>query len=132
MKQNSKYAYSILLVGIIVFLGGCKTTRQATSVALSKMEKEERIASIQYQTIPFNTLSSSLRFSIKPGMEKSTTTANALLRIVKDKIVQISLRIPILGTEVARISITPAQITIIDRTGKRYASPVLRGCIWKH
>jgi hypothetical protein len=86
------------------------------------MGKEERIESIQYQTIPFNTLSSSLRFSFKPGMKKSTTSANAQLRIIKNKIIQLSLRIPILGTEVARISITPEQIIVIDRSNRRYVS----------
>jgi len=86
------------------------------------MEKKERIESIQYQAIPYNTLSSSLRFSIKPGLKKNTTSANAQLRIIKDKIIQLSLRIPILGTEVARISIMPEQIIIIDRINKRYVS----------
>jgi len=123
MKLNKKIGYLFLLAGIVIFFSGCKTSRHTTSAtALSVMEKEERIESIQYQSIPFNTLSSSLRFSIKPGLKKNTTTANALLRIVKDKIIQLSLRIPFLGTEVARISITPEQIIIIDRSNKRYFS----------
>ena len=123
MNRIRKIGY-LLLAGVIIFFGGCKTTRQAATgaTALSEMNKEERIESIQYQFIPFNTLSSSLRFSIQPGKKKNTTTANALLRIIKDQVIQLSLRIPILGTEVARISITPEQVIIIDRTGKRYVS----------
>jgi len=122
MNQNKKYAYPLFLIGMIVFFSGCKTTRSTTSVALAKMGKEERIESIQQQTIPFNTLSSSLRFSIKQGTKKSATTANAQLRIIKDKILQLSLRIPFLGTEVAKIIVTPEQIIIIDRNNKRYVS----------
>ena len=122
MRQNNKYGYLLLLAGFIVFFSGCRTSRQPVSIALTGMTKEERIESIQYQTITFNTLSSSLRFSLKPGMKKNTISANAQLRIIKDKIIQLSLRIPILGTEVARISITPEQIIILDRSNRRYFS----------
>jgi len=123
MRQNKKVVRLLFLAGIILFFSGCKTSRQTSSATgLSKMEKMDRIESIQYQSIPFNTLSSSLRFSIKMGAKKGTTTTNAQLRIIKDKIIQLSLRIPLLGTEVARISITPEQIIIIDRINKRYVS----------
>jgi len=122
MNRNKKYSYLLILIGIIVLFNSCRTTRPAVSIALSEMGKEDRIKSIQNQTVPFNTLSSSLRFSIKPGLKKSSTTANAQLRIIKDQIIQLSLRIPILGIEVARISITPEQIIIIDRNNKRYVS----------
>jgi len=123
MKQNKKVAYRFLLLGIIVFFSGCKTSRQVSSTTtLSKMEKTGRIESIQYQSIPFNTLSSSLRFSIKMSAQGGTTSANAQLRIIKDKIIQLSLRIPFLGTEIARVSITPDQISILDRINKRYVS----------
>jgi len=123
MNPNKKVKYSLFLAGILIFFSGCKTSRQASSAtALSKMEKVERIELIQNQTIPFNTLSSSLRFSFKQEAKKNTVSANAQLRIIKDQIIQISLRIPFLGTEIARISITPDQIIIIDRANKRYVS----------
>ena len=126
MKSNKKYCYLLFFAVFFILFNSCKTTRQTSSVALSKMSKEERIESIKYQSIPFNTLSSSLRFSLKPGLKKSTTTANAQLRIIKDKIIQISLRLPIIGTEVARIIITPEQVIIIDRTNRRYFSEYMQ------
>jgi len=122
MNRNRIYSFSLLLAGIIVLFAGCKTVRPTIPGKLSAMGKEERIASVQYQSIPFNTLSSSLRFSVKQQTKKNTTSANARLQIVKDKIIRLSLRIPILGTELARISITPEQIIFIDRMNKRYAS----------
>jgi len=122
MNRNRKFGFALFWAGIIILFGGCKTTRTITSGALFKMEKEERIASIHYAAGRFNTLSSSLRFSVKPGMKKSTTSANARLQIVKDKIIRLSLRIPILGTEIAQINVTPEQIIIIDRTNKQYVS----------
>ena len=121
MKRNKKQTFAFFLAGIIILLSGCKTTRQ-TTVALAKVNKDERIESIQSQSIPFNTLSSPLRFSFQTKKKKNTTSANAQLRIIKDQIIQLSVRIPLLGTEVARISIMPDQIIIIDRINKRYVS----------
>jgi len=122
MKRNKTNSYLFFFAGIIILFYSCKTSRQTTSVALSEMSKDKRIETIKYQAIPFNNLSSSLRFSIKPGVKKNTVSANAQLRIIKDKIIQLSLRIPILGTEVAKVSITPEQIIIIDRNNKQYVS----------
>jgi len=123
MRSNIKYINLLFFAGIIILFNGCKTSRQTvSSVALSKMNKIERIESIKYQAISFNTLSSPMRFSMKPGIDKSTTTVNAQLRIIKDKALQLSLRMPFIGTEVARLNITPEQIIIIDRMNRRYVS----------
>ena len=127
MNRNKKYYFLFFVTGIIIIFNSCKTTRQ-TTIALSEMGKIERINAIQHQVSPFNTLSSSLRFSIKPGLKKNTTSANAQLRIIKDQIIQLSLRLPIpfIVTEVARISITPEQIIILDRTNRRYVSETMQ------
>jgi len=122
MILSRKQGYGLLLAGIIIFFSGCRTSRQTTNVALTRMGKEGRIESIQYQSIPFKTLSASLRFSIKPGMKKNTTSVNAQLRIIKDEIIQLSLRVPFLGTEAAKITVTPEQITVINRLNKQYVS----------
>jgi hypothetical protein len=107
---------------MVILFSGCKTTRQTASVALSGMSKQERIETIQNKSVTFNTLSSPLRFSFQSKKKKNTTSANAQLRIIKDQIIQLSIRIPLLGTEVARISIMPDQVIIIDRMNKRYVS----------
>jgi len=122
MKNKKKYFYLIFLTGLLIMFSGCRTTRKATSVSLNKMSKEDRIESIKQQAIPFNTISSSMRFSIKPGMKKSNTTIPAQLRIIKDEIIQLSLRAPFINTEVARLTITPEQIIFLDRSNRRYAS----------
>jgi len=122
MKNKIKYLNLLLIISIFVLLNGCKTSRQATSaVALTKMNKIERIESIKYQAFSFNTLSSSMRFSMKPGVNKNATSANAQLRIIKDKALQLSVRVPILG-EAARLTITPEQIIFINRLNRQYAS----------
>jgi len=122
MKRNKKYVCLLFMAVFIILFSGCRTSRQSSSIALTEMGKNKRIESIQYQSVPFNTLSSSLRFSLKQGAKKSAISVNAQLRIIKDKVIQLSLRMPILGTELARVSITPEQIIIIDRTNRRYVS----------
>jgi hypothetical protein len=107
---------------MLILVGGCKTSHPAGPVTLAKMGKEERIESLQYQSPRYNTLLSSLKFNMKPGMKKNAMSANAQLKIIKDKAIQLSVRIPVLGTEIARMTITPEQITIIDRSNKRYVS----------
>jgi len=126
MNSSRRYKFLLFLTGMILFLSGCKTSRLGNTVALFEMGKEERIKTIHYQATPFNTLSSSLRFSIKPGLKQNTTTANAQLRIIKDQIIQLSLRLPIIGTEIARISVTPEQVIILDRTNRRYVSETMQ------
>jgi hypothetical protein len=122
MKRKNKSFYFYLFVGMLFLLGGCKTSRPAGPVTLAKMGKEERIESLQYQSPQYNTLLSSLKFNLKPGLKKNAMSANAQLKIIKDKAIQLSVRIPVLGTEIARMTITPEQITIIDRSNKRYVS----------
>jgi len=72
------------------------------------------------QALPYNTLSGNLRFYIKPGMNRSDITTDAQLKIIKNVMIQLSLRFPIIGTEAVRINISPEQILIIDRINKMY------------
>jgi hypothetical protein len=81
---------------------------------------EERVELIVNQHFSYKTLSSNLRFSIKPGMNHGNMTTDAQLKIIKDEMLQLSLRIPILGTEAARVNISPDKIMIIDRINKAY------------
>jgi hypothetical protein len=81
---------------------------------------EERVGLIQSQALPYKTFSGNLRFGVKPGINHGNITTDAQLRIVKNEMIQLSLRIPILGTEAARINISPQQVLIVDRINKMY------------
>ncbi|MDR0733509.1 MAG: DUF4292 domain-containing protein [Dysgonamonadaceae bacterium] len=72
------------------------------------------------RSIAYKTISANLRFGVKLGANRKSITTDAQLRIVKDDMIQLSLRIPIVGTEAARINISPEQILIIDRINKVY------------
>jgi hypothetical protein len=120
MQQKNRQITLILLLGILWMFGSCKTSHQPVQITLAKQTKTERIETIQSQAVHYKTFSSVLRFSIKPGAKNNNTSVDAQLKIIKDQIIQLSLRIPILGTEAARISITPEQLIVIDRINKQY------------
>ncbi|GHT87848.1 hypothetical protein FACS189474_1740 [Bacteroidia bacterium] len=90
-------------------------------MALQSMTKEERLNNIIQSGIQYNTLSSNLKLTVKPG-KKSGTTVDAQLRVVKAEAIQLSLRVPILGTEAVKILITPDNLLFIDRINKIYLS----------
>jgi hypothetical protein len=110
------------LVLTVLFLLGysCKSSKETTTVALQKMTKEERLSSILQSEISYNTLSSNLRFTLKPGKQKKEVTVDAQLRIIRNEAIQFSLRIPILGSEAFKILITPENVLIVDRLNKQY------------
>lgn len=121
MKRKNKYIAWVLCLMLAAFVSSCRTTsRQIQPVALTKHTVEERVGLIVNRSIPYRTFSSSLRFGIKPGVNRDGITVDAQLRIVKDEMIQLSLRIPILGTEAARINISPDKILIVDRMNKMY------------
>ncbi|GHT73718.1 hypothetical protein AGMMS50262_05300 [Bacteroidia bacterium] len=52
-------------------------------------------------------------------------SVDAQLRILKGKAIQLSFRIPLLGTEAFRVVITPDKLLIIDRLHKSYFSETM-------
>jgi len=120
MKRKNKFIAWVLFSGIAILLSSCKTSRQAQQIALTKQTMEERVEMILNQALPYTTFSGNLRFGIQPGMNRGNVTTDAQLKIIKDQMIQLSLRVPILGTEAARINISPEQVIIIDRINKMY------------
>lgn len=74
----------------------------------------------------------SLKFSVRriclpflqsaaDGTHKDATlTVNGTMKLKKEECMQISFLMPILRTEVARMEVTPDEILLVDRMGKRY------------
>jgi hypothetical protein len=118
--KTMKIKYLLAVIAILTLVNSCKTSKNADQIALTKMSVSERIDMLRYQAVPYNTLSSSLRFSLKTGNKAKNTSVDAQLKIKKDEIIQLSLRIPLLGSEAAKISITPEKIIFIDRLNKQY------------
>jgi hypothetical protein len=120
MKHWNKYTAQILFLGIALFISSCKTSRQTGQIALTAHTKTEKVGLILSQALPYQTFSGNLRFSVKLGSDRGNVTTDAQLKIIKNEMIQLSLRIPFLGTEAARINISPEQVTIVDRINKMY------------
>jgi hypothetical protein len=117
MRKTSKYLFFILLIA--TFFYACKSP-ESLRISLEKKEKEERIRELLQHAILYDTFSGSLKLSIKPGENSKSSSVDAYLKIKKNQAIELSLRVPIIGMEVAKVSITPEQILIIDRINKQY------------
>lgn len=91
----------LLLLGLLVGLSGCKTPRKAVS-----SWGESRYLSSKVQlTIP---------------NKGGSITVNGTMKLVSAERVQFSFLMPIIRSEVARMEVTPDEILLVDRMGKRY------------
>lgn len=85
-----------------VCLAGCKTSRQASS----SLTKDSGYLSSKVQlTVPH---------------KDATLTVNGTMKLKSGERMQISFLMPIIRTEVARMEVTPDDILLVDRMGKRY------------
>ena len=93
--------YILLLV---VMLAGCKSTNNITS---------------SVPVVEPCYLSSKLQLTIPSGSDGSITTGGTM-KMKGGERVQLSILMPILRTEIARLEITPDEVLLIDRMNKRY------------
>jgi hypothetical protein len=111
---------------LIIFLSySCKSAKEISApvaTALPKMNKKERLDSIIQAEPQYKTFSSNLKFTIKKEDDNTEITTDAQLRIIKNEIIQLSLRIPLIGSEIFKLLITPDNILVIDRRNKLYCS----------
>ena len=92
------------LLLLVVMLAGCKSTKNITSSV--------PVAEPCY-------LSSKLQLTIPSGSDGSITTGGTM-KMKGGERVQLSILMPILRTEIARLEITPDEVLLIDRMNKRY------------
>lgn len=118
LMLNPKF---LILSLTIVLFASCKSGKMAmqssTGVLLTT---EQRMEAIADNTPVFDSFSSRLRMTVP--LKKGEYTLNGTLKMQRDQLIQISLLLPIIRTEAARIEISPERILVIDRMNKRYAS----------
>ena len=98
-----KILYLLLLM---VGLAGCRSSKQAAGIAVPETA---------------HYLSSRLQLSIPSGANGSITTGGTM-KMKGGERVQLSILMPILRTEIARLEITPDEILLVDRMNKRYVA----------
>lgn len=109
MKQYTFHITSNLLIIIILLsMVGCKTTQK---------QIEQQSQSTKY-------LSSKVNLTVPT--KDAVLTVSGTMKLVSGERMQISFLMPILRSEVARIEITPDEILLVDRMGKRYTRATYR------
>lgn len=104
----------------MLFAYGCRSSKKMVSEERSvmRLSGEEHLAAVIANTPDFTALSSRLKLTLPT--KKGEFSVNGTLKIKRDERIQISLLIPVIRTEAARIEITPERILAIDRMNKRY------------
>lgn len=98
----------VYLLLLMVVLAGCKSSKHlATS---------ETKTSTKTQTSSY--LASKLQLTIPS--KKGSMSVGGTMKMKTHERVQISLLMPILRTEVARIEVTPDEVLLVDRMNKRF------------
>lgn len=94
---------------------GAVKTNLATSQQKSDLSYQQRVTS-NHQTAKYLTA----RLSVEIGEGSKSISCNGHLRMKRDDVIQLSLTLPLIGTEVGRLEFTPTDVLIIDRFHKQY------------
>lgn len=121
MKQIYSYTQFAVLITILfslLFITGCKS-KKVTLVdsdgVLRAKTHSEVLDDILSHELDYRTITTKGSVSLK-GKKLA-----AVFKLVKNEVLQASLRMPIIGAEAVRVDITPDKIVLIDRLGGKYA-----------
>ena len=108
--RNNRGACRLLLMMAVLLLclAGCKTSRHTEAPSMKES----------------TCLSSKVKLTVPS--KQSVLTVNGTMKLVRGERMQLSFLMPILRTEVARIEVTPDDILLVDRMGKRYVRATRR------
>lgn len=120
MKYSVNKLLTTLLVLIMLASFGCKSKKTTVDSNLAKdWNFNNALDEVLDSELHYTTLSAKGNFELRT--RGSGKKVNAVYKILKDSVIQISVRVPILG-EVASASLTPDSIVVIDRMKGRYVS----------
>jgi len=106
---------------LIILLDGCKSSKNLIVTDGSAVAKtqEQLVEDMLGSQVDFKTISGKISLEMIPGNRTSGTKVNSQLKIIKDEVIQLSLRAPFINTEVFRMNITPDKVYVIDRMSKQ-------------
>jgi hypothetical protein len=119
LRKSVKVALAILLS--VSLLASCKSGKTAVHGGSAIIPNgEEQLEAVIENTPAFDSFSSHIRLTIP--LKKGEYTLNGTLKMQRGRLIRISLLLPIIRTEAARIEVSPENMLVIDRMNKRYAS----------
>lgn len=112
IRHLSTYCCMALLLVAVVTLAGCKSSRSAgkgtatqPETTPSETKTEEYLSSKMGLTIPY---------------KDAVFTVDGTMKMKCGEMIQVSMLMPILRTEVARVQVTPGELLIVDRVNRRF------------
>lgn len=118
----TKIKYAQLVVAVLFsvsLLVSCKSGKELVrGEAGMRLTGEAQLEAVIANTPVFESFSSRLRLTVPA--KKSDYTVSGTFKMKRDELIQISLLVPIIRTEAARIEISPEHVLVIDRIHKRY------------
>jgi hypothetical protein len=124
MKIRNKQILTGLLLILLIGLNSCKSSQQSSSnqALLKQLKAEEYVSAIVSYGIHYDTFTAPVSVALQSGKNEKKQSLNGQLRVKKGEGLQLSLKLPVLGTEVFKMVITPKQFILIDRYHKMYLS----------
>lgn len=121
MKPIKANILIFIVVSTFIILSGCKSKKETleSSGTLEKKSMKILVEDVLNKELQYQTIESKGKIELRKGTSSMKTTA--VFKLVKDSIIQASIRIPLIGGEAMRISFTPNEVMIIDRMQKQYA-----------
>lgn len=119
---------TLAFIVLIVLLSACKSSKTilGTSGNVEKKAHEQLVDDILKAETDYKTISGKISLEMVSGNKNSGMKVNSQLKIVRDDVIQLSVRAPFINTEVFRLDITPDSVFIIDRMAKRYGAEDLK------
>lgn len=121
MKAFQINIYIAIVILAIFTLSGCKSKKTIESSGpLASKNQEQLIDDVLANQIQYKTISTKGSLEFKTG--SSSTKLNTNYTIIKDQVLQASVKMPILATEAMRLIFTPDSVIIIDRLNRQYVA----------
>ena len=123
-KNSMKYNHLIAVLAVLsLVLMGCNNQKRLTKTEGNEPKKEAvKPKTIQQRAIEaqpdFQSVNAQkARFQL--SYQRKSVAANGTITMIKDSICIISLQ-PVLGIELFRLELTPADVLIVDKMNRRY------------
>lgn len=113
----------VLFFCLIAVVSSCKSSKTIVSNDGSVVAKthDQVVKDVLSAETDYKTISGKIALEMIAGSKESGMKVNSQLKIVRDQIIQLSIRAPFINSELFRVSITPDSVYVIDRLSKKYA-----------
>lgn len=125
MLKLNRIITFFFVIAALLFISGCKSKKtvmtggELEKKAHTKIIDDALSSEVQYKTL---TTKGNVEFKIGSSSQK----APAVFKIIKDSLLQMSVRIPLLGSEAMRVTFTPDSVILLDRMKKQYLSESIK------